>query len=52
MLYEVITAGVDLFYKVLFDNIGTLDFFKFKQAYEAGIKQADQFENDLKDQLL
>ena len=44
-------TGADLFYKVIFDNIGTLDFFKYRQAYETGQKLARKFEDDIK-QLL
>jgi len=41
-------TGVDLFYKVIFDNIGTLDFLKYNKAYETGQKMATQFKQDLK----
>ena len=41
-------AHADLFYKIIFDNIGTLDFFKYRDAYETGQKKAPKFEQDLK----
>lgn len=38
---------VDLFYKIKFDNIGTLDFFKYKKVFETAKDFADKFEEDL-----
>lgn len=51
LAYKMQEAGTDLFYKVIFDNIGTLDFHKYKEAYEVGQKYTNQFEKDLKDKL-
>ncbi len=41
-------TGADLFYKVIFDNIGTLDFLKYREAYETGLTMAREFEEDIK----
>jgi len=49
--YKLKEADVDLFYKIKFDNIGTLDFFKYKNAYMQGTKIAPKFEQDLMDIL-
>jgi len=45
--YKMQEAGTDLFYKVLFDNIGTLDFFKFREAYATGQKYVKSFGDDI-----
>ena len=45
--YKMQEAGTDLFYKVLFDNIGTLDFFKFREAYATGLKYVKSFGDDM-----
>lgn len=45
--YKMKEAGTDLFYKVFFDNIGTLDFFKFREAYATGQQYVDRFGEDI-----
>ena len=47
MAYKMEEAQTDLFYKVLFDNIGTLDFFKFREAYATGQRYAERFAEDI-----
>lgn len=49
--YKMAEAGTDLFYKVIFDNIGTLDFFKFNEAYATGLKYVERFENEINKNL-
>ena len=51
LAYKQAEAGTDLFYKVIFDNIGTLDFFKFREAYATGTKYVERFENEIKKKL-
>lgn len=45
--YKLRETKVDLFYKIKFDNIGTLDFFKYKEAYEAARDYIPKFESEL-----
>ena len=47
LAYKMAEAGTDLFYKVLFDNIGTLDFFKFREAYATGLNYVERFEDEI-----
>jgi NTE family protein len=41
--YKLSETKVDLLYRLVFDKISTLDFFKYEQAYETGVKYASDF---------